>query len=175
MLAVEGVTVTVTLLLPPFPPLGLEPLLVLPAPLQPPNTIAVIPRKKRTLARRITHLIGHFPFFGLPCTSGRGGKCVPCAGLGLRPSPEPSLRAFLMDEAGPFRGCLHGYSRSRQFGPVQISTTKGTNNLCTFSISSCTNPWTASFSSVGTSNNNSSCTCRIMRDASFSSRSRRSI
>src|SRR6516164_1683939 len=99
MLAMVGVTVTVTLLLPPFPPLGLELLLVLLAPLQPPNTIAVVPRKKRTLARRITHLIGHFPFFGLPCTSGRGEKCVPCAGLGCDRPPNRSLRAFLMDEA----------------------------------------------------------------------------
>jgi hypothetical protein len=73
MLDMVGVTVTVTLL-PPFPPLGLEPLLVLPAPLQPPNKIAVIPRKKRTLARRITHLIGYFPFLGYHALPGELGS-----------------------------------------------------------------------------------------------------
>jgi len=63
-------------------------------------------------------------------------------------------------------------SRSRQFGPVPISTTTGTASLCTF-LHLFFHPVFSSlplFPFTGSSNRSSSCTCKIIfRGPSFSS------
>src|SRR6266851_975755 len=88
--------------------------------------------------------------------SGRLLECgsVPTAG-------GPSCRFFES-------GVLLPHSKSRQFGPVQISTASGTSSLYTPSISSRTNFSSAFCSLGGASNSNSSCTCKIICARNFS-------
>src|SRR5262249_17866298 len=70
----------------------------------------------------------------------------------LRDTP-PSLRRF---HTLTCSGRFAFHSRSRQFGPLETSTTRGTNSLCTFSISSRTRASTVERSAVGNSKRSSS-------------------
>src|ERR1700686_2625985 len=70
---------------------------------------------------------------------------------------------------------LRCYSRSLQLGPPPIPTCSGTASACTFSICSRTSDCMTSTSFSGTSNTSSSCTCSVILDFSFCSRSAASM
>src|SRR5580704_17877960 len=92
--------------------------------------------------------------------------------------PKRECLSWLNDHRRHLQGLprgFHDYSKSLQFAPTPISTTKGTASLCTFSISSRTSSVNACVSLSGASKSNSSCTCKIIFASNFSFASRASI
>src|SRR5258708_6417364 len=122
------------------------------------------------------------PSSSLACSSLERLACTPVAtGNPYCPS-DLSVAYGLGQDFQQYSNALHFsqrwvifQSRSRQFGPVPISTTSGTVSLCTFSISSFTSFSSLLFSFTGSSNRSSSCTCKIIFAASFSFFNRASI